>query len=172
LKLIAAQLKPKKGDVVINPKTEMGYFGQMNIERLDPALSIIEEMEKSAVSLDQKAIRQVCGNMLFSGDLAKKKIKVLSGGEKSRVMLGKIILQQCNLLLLDEPTNHLDMDSCESLLAATEVFPGAVLIVTHSEYFLKKLANKLIVFDDNKVQFFDGDYELFLAKLGWSNESK
>jgi ATP-binding cassette subfamily F protein 3 len=110
--------------------------------------------------------------MLFSGDLAKKKIKVLSGGEKSRVMLGKIILQQCNLLLLDEPTNHLDMDSCESLLAATEVFPGAVLIVTHSEYFLKKLANKLIVFDDNKVQFFDGDYELFLAKLGWSNESK
>ena len=170
LKLIASQLEPKQGSVNLNAKTEIGYFGQMNIERLDPELSIIEEMEKSGVSLGQQSIRRVCGNMLFSGDLANKKIKVLSGGEKSRVMLGKIILQSCNLLLLDEPTNHLDMESCESLLAATEAFPGAVLLVTHSEYFLKKLANKLIVFDNNKVLFFDGDYELFLSKLGWSDE--
>ena len=85
-------------------------------------------------------------------------------------MLGKILIKSANLLLLDEPTNHLDLDSCDSLLAAIKSFEGAVLMVTHDEYFLNEVANKLIVFDDNKVSIFDGNYDDFLNKVGWIDE--
>ncbi|HJN37512.1 MAG TPA: ABC-F family ATP-binding cassette domain-containing protein [Gammaproteobacteria bacterium] len=170
LKLITGDLTPKEGNIQINNKTEIGYFGQMNIDRLNPNLSIYEEMQNSAPTIDQTSVRKACGNMMFSGGLSNKRIEVLSGGEKSRVMLGKILLKPSNLLLLDEPTNHLDIDSCESLLGAIKNFPGAVLIVTHSEYFLKEMANKLIVFDDDKVFVFEGGYESFLQNVGWSDE--
>ena len=86
-------------------------------------------------------------------------------------MLGKILLQPVNLLLLDEPTNHLDMESCESLMHAIQNFEGAVVMVTHDEYFLKQIANKLIVFDEGKVFWFDGNYEDFLKNVGWKDES-
>ena len=108
--------------------------------------------------------------MMFSNNLSNKKINVVSGGEKSRVMLGKILIESANLLLLDEPTNHLDLDSCDSLLSAIKSFEGAVLMVTHDEYFLNEVANKLIVFDDNKVSVFDGTYDDFLNKVGWIDE--
>jgi ATP-binding cassette, subfamily F, member 3 len=170
LKLITGHLAPKEGTIEINNKTEIGYFGQMNIDRLNPDLSIYEEMQNSAPTLNQTTVRKACGNMMFSGGLSNKKIEVLSGGEKSRVMLGKILLKPSNLLLLDEPTNHLDIDSCESLLGAIKKFPGAVLIVTHSEYFLKEIANKLIVFDDDRVFVFEEGYASFLKKIGWSDE--
>jgi len=84
-------------------------------------------------------------------------------------MLGKILLKPANLLLLDEPTNHLDMDSCESLLQAIKNFEGAVLMVTHDEYFLREVANKLIIFDNDKVTLFEGSYDEFLKKIGWDN---
>ena len=108
--------------------------------------------------------------MMFSNQLSNKKINILSGGEKSRVMLGKILIKPANLLLLDEPTNHLDLDSCDSLLNAIKSFDGAVLMVTHDEYFLDQIANKLIIFDDNKVSMFDGSYADFLRKVGWVDE--
>jgi ATP-binding cassette subfamily F protein 3 len=106
---------------------------------------------------------------MFSSDLAKKKIGVVSGGEKSRVTLGKILLNGVNLLLLDEPTNHLDMESCESLLEAIKTFEGAVIMVTHDESFLREVANKLIIFDDNKVFVFEDSYEYFLKRVGWKD---
>jgi ATP-binding cassette subfamily F protein 3 len=170
LKLINGDLQALQGSIKKNPKTEIGYFGQMNIDRLDPNLSVYEEMQKSAPTVSQTNVRRVCGNMMFSGSMGDKPISVLSGGEKSRVMLGKILLQPSNLLLLDEPTNHLDMDSCESLLEAIKGFEGAVLMVTHSEYFLKEVANKLVVFDDDKTFTFEGTYDEFLSKVGWSDE--
>ncbi|MEE3002881.1 MAG: ABC-F family ATP-binding cassette domain-containing protein [Pseudomonadota bacterium] len=170
LKLIMGELSPKDGNVAIHEKTEFGYFGQMNIDRLNPHLNIYEEMQNSAPNLSQTNVRKICGNMMFSGNLANKKIAVLSGGEKSRVMLGKILLKPANLLLLDEPTNHLDLESCEALLEAIQGFPGSVLIVTHSEYFLKEIATKLIVFDDEKVSIYEGGYESFLKNVGWSDE--
>ena len=170
LKLVMGDLHAKEGNIEVHEKTEFGYFGQMNIDRLNPNLSIYEEMQNAAPTISQTAVRRVCGNMMFSGGLSNKKIAVLSGGEKSRVMLGKILLQPANMLLLDEPTNHLDLESCESLLGAIKSFPGAVLIVTHSEYFLKEIANKLIVFDDGKVTVFEGTYDDFLRKVGWSDE--
>ncbi|MCX8068891.1 MAG: ATP-binding cassette domain-containing protein, partial [Thermodesulfovibrionales bacterium] len=99
-----------------------------------------------------------------------KKISVLSGGEKSRVLLGKIICKPSNLLLLDEPTNHLDMESVESLLEAIEEFQGAVVIVTHTEMILKSIAKRLIVFDGGTVKVFEGGYEDFIKKIGWADE--
>ncbi len=170
LKLITGDLTPLEGNSRCNNKTEIGYFGQMNIDRLNPSLSIYEEMQNAAPTANQTTVRRVAGNMMFSGTLSNKKIEVLSGGEKSRVMLGKILLKPSNLLLLDEPTNHLDLDSCESLLGAIKNFDGAVVMVTHSEYFLKEVANKLIVFDDDKTFVFEGGYEDFLRKVGWKDE--
>ena len=119
-------------------------------------------MQDAAPEINQTTICQVCGNMMFSGGLSNKKIAVLSGGKKSWVMVGKSILKTSNLLLLGELTNHLDLKSCKSLLGAIKSFPGSVLIMTHREYFLKEIANKLIVFE--------GDYASFLKKVGWSDE--
>ena len=98
-------------------------------------------------------------------------MKVLSGGEKSRVLLGKLIVSPANLLLLDEPTNHLDMESVDSLLEAIDAFEGAVMIVTHSEMILNAVATRLIVFDDDSVKVFEGTYEDFLDKWGWKDEN-
>ena len=169
LKLITQDLAPLRGSVKINNKVVIGYFGQMNIDRLDPTASVYEELQKVDDKLPQTRVRQVCSNMMFSSDLANKKVSVLSGGEKSRVMLGKILLKGVNLLLLDEPTNHLDMESCDSLLEAINNFEGAVIMVTHDESFLRKIANKLIIFDDNKTFTFEDSYEFFLKRIGWKD---
>ena len=107
---------------------------------------------------------------MFSGDDALKKISVLSGGEKSRVMLGKLLATPVNLLLLDEPTNHLDMESCDALLAAIDLFEGTVIMVTHNEMFLHSLAERLVVFQNGEIEVFDGSYQEFLEKGGWLDE--
>jgi ATP-binding cassette subfamily F protein 3 len=169
LKLITQDLAALKGSISINNKTQIGYFGQMNIDRLNGNLSIYEELQKVDERIPQSRVRQVCSNMMFSSDLANKKINVLSGGEKSRVMLGKILLKGVNLLLLDEPTNHLDMESCDSLLEAIKSFDGAVIMVTHDESFLYQIANKLVIFDDNKTFTFEDSYEFFLKRVGWKD---
>jgi ATP-binding cassette subfamily F protein 3 len=108
---------------------------------------------------------------MFSGDDALKKIEILSGGEKSRVLLGKILANPCHLLLLDEPTNHLDMESCEGLIDAINEFQGSVIMVTHNEEMLHSIATKLIIFDRDKVSVFDDAYQDFLEKTGWEDES-
>ncbi len=172
LKLIDGILKPMHGNIKINQKTEIGYFGQTNIIDLNPDNTIEQELQSVDKLIPKANIMRVAGIMMFSGDLAQKKISVLSGGEKSRVLLGKILLKTCNLLILDEPTNHLDMESCESLADALLDFEGASIIVSHNEYFLNNIANKLIVFDDGKVIFFDGNYKDFLEKIGWKSEEK
>ncbi len=114
--------------------------------------------------------RAIAGTMMFEGDAALKKISVLSGGERSRVLLGKLLAQPSNLLLLDEPTNHLDMESVDSLLEAIDAFDGAVIIVTHSEMILRAVATRLIVFDRGAVRVFEGTYEDFLERVGWQSE--
>ena len=111
------------------------------------------------------AARRICGIMMFDGDKALKKVEVLSGGEKSRVLLGKLLVTPANLLLLDEPTNHLDMDSIDSLVEAIEAFDGGIIIVTHSEMILNAVATRLIVFDNGKVELFEGAYQEFWIGL-------
>jgi len=107
---------------------------------------------------------------MFSGDNALKKIKVLSGGEKSRVLLGRILVTPCHLLFLDEPTNHLDMQSCDSLIEAVDEFDGSVVMVTHNEMHLRAVATKLIVFDNGTITIFNGSYDDFLSDVGWADE--
>lgn len=172
LKLLIGELYQNSGSIDINNKVDIGYFGQMNINRLNLENTIEEELWEIDKTLSRNKILNIAGTMMFTGDDYKKRLSVLSGGEKSRVLLGKIILKPCNLLLLDEPTNHLDMESCISLMEAINNFAGASVTITHNEDFLNNVANKLIVFDDDKTFVFEGGYQDFLREIGWSNEEE
>ncbi len=170
LNLLAGELSPV-GGVIHRPRDlKPAYFGQTNINRLNPRKSVEEEIMDVHPEHHRGAARSICGAMMFPGDQALKKVGVLSGGEKSRVLLGKLLVTPANMLLLDEPTNHLDMESTDSLLEAVDDFSGAVVIVTHSEMILHALATRLIVFDDGKVTIFEGTYQEFLDRVGWKNE--
>lgn len=170
LKILAGKLQADSGNVIYHTGCIKGYYEQTNVSSLNPESTIEEEIQSVSDTLDRSYVRNICGAMLFEQDNALKKIKVLSGGEKSRVMLGKIIAQPLNVLMLDEPTNHLDMDACDSLIEAVDNFSGAVIMVTHNEMFLHALATKLIVFQDEYPYIFEGTYEEFLEKEGWKEE--
>lgn len=170
LKLFAGILSPQSGSIIYHTGCAKGYYEQTNVSSLNPESTIEEEIQSVSDTFDRTYVRNICGSMLFSQDDALKKIKVLSGGEKSRVMLGKIIASPLNVLMLDEPTNHLDMDACDSLIEAVDNFEGAVIMVTHNEMFLHALANRLIVFQDEYPYIFEGTYEEFLEKEGWKEE--
>jgi ATP-binding cassette subfamily F protein 3 len=169
LKILTGILSPNNGEVYKNPKTEIGYFAQMNIDTLRPENTIRQELQSLDPQLSMETIMTTAGKMMFSGGDSNKKISMLSGGEKSRVMLGKILLKPVNLLILDEPTNHLDMESCEALSDALENFEGASIVVSHNEYLINNVANRLIIFDDGHVFLFEGNYKEFLQKIGWKN---
>jgi len=170
LNYIADELEHQQGTINFHPSTTLAHFGQTNIERLDLKSTIVDEVGSADNKLGFADVKNICGTMMFSGSLADKKISVLSGGEKSRVMLGKIIATPANLLLLDEPTNHLDMQSIDSLCDAIEGFNGAVIMVTHSEMLLRRLADALIIFHKGGATYFDGNYQSFLEKIGWEDE--
>ena len=169
LKLLHNELYPISGSFTKHEKTKIGYFGQMNIDRLNSKNTIYQEIQSVDQHITETLVRRTCAHMMFSGDLADKKISVLSGGEKSRVMLGKILLNPVNLLFLDEPTNHLDMESTETLMNAVKIFEGAVMMVSHDEYFLNKIANKLIIYDHGKVFHYNGTYKEFIKNVGWKD---
>lgn len=171
LRILSGELTPGKGEIKFHPETQMTYFGQTNIDHLDPKLTIEEEIGASNPTLGKSKIRGVCGLMMFGQDKAEKKISVLSGGERSRVLLGKIITTPSNLILLDEPSNHLDMQSVEALVESIKEFDGAVIIVTHDEMILNSVVDKLIIFQGDKVEFFNGTYDEFLEKIGWEDEN-
>jgi ATP-binding cassette subfamily F protein 3 len=171
LNVLSGGLKPVMGELKAHTDMKLGYFGQTNIQRLNPKLTIEQEIEKTNPALTRTQVRNICGTMMFGGDLALKKVSVLSGGEKSRTLLGKILAHPSNLLLLDEPNNHLDMESIDALIESLQDFPGALLIVTHNERILRALATKLIVFHRGRVDVFDSDYDEFLQKIGWEDES-
>lgn len=170
LQLLAKELTPRAGSIAHSTNLKLGYFGQTNIDRLDLENTVEDEIWTADPLLSRTAIRSICGLMLFSGDDALKKVQVLSGGERSRVMLGKLLVSGVNLLLLDEPTNHLDIESSEMLLAAVEEFPGAVIMVTHNEGTIREMADRLIVFDRDEVSLFEGTYDDFLSRVGWNDE--
>ncbi len=160
------------GEVWEHPSLVLGHFGQTNVQRLHPDNTIIQEIYEEDETLSTTKVRGICGTMLFTGDDAEKKIKVLSGGEKARVLLGKILTRKTNLLFLDEPTNHLDIESVESLMQACETYDGGLLVVTHNEEFLRRCVNKLIIFRKEGAEYFDGSYDEFLEKVGWESEEE
>ncbi len=170
LNVLASEYKATGGSISMNDNTKLAYFGQTNINRLNLESTVEDEVYSIDPMKSRTVIRSICGAMMFEGDNALKKISVLSGGERSRVTLGKILVTPSNLLFLDEPTNHLDMHSIESLSEAIEEFEGAVMVVTHSEEMLHRLCNRLIVFDGGKVEIFEGPYSDFLKERGWSDE--
>ncbi|MBU0632374.1 ABC-F family ATP-binding cassette domain-containing protein [bacterium] len=170
LNTIAGELKPLSGEVNFHTSTAHAHFGQTNIAHLHPNNTVMDEIYIGNPKLSESNVRSICGGMMFSGDSAKKKISLLSGGEKSRVMLGQILARDVNLLFLDEPTNHLDMDSIEALTVAIKNFKGSVIIVTHSEEMLRRVCDRLIIFAKEGAEYFDGGYDLFLEKMGWEDE--
>jgi ATP-binding cassette subfamily F protein 3 len=171
LNVLSGGLQPLTGELKAHPDMKLGYFGQTNISRLNPKLTIEQEIEHSNPKLTRTQVRNICGTMMFGGDLALKKVSVLSGGEKSRTLLGKILAHPSNLLLLDEPNNHLDMESIDALIESLKTFPGALLIVTHNERILRALATKLVVFHRGRVDVFNSGYDEFLDKIGWEDET-
>ncbi len=171
LQLLGGILAPQEGVLKLSENVRIGYFGQTHIERLNLSKSIHEEIATANPNLNYTAVRSICGAMMFSGDAAEKKISVLSGGERSRVLLGKILATPCNLLLLDEPTNHLDMESVEAMVTAIEEFEGAVILVTHAEWVLRRLPERLVICRDFDRLVFEGTYDHFLEKIGWEEPS-
>ncbi len=172
LNVLTGELKQNSGEIKSHPSIQVGHFGQTNINRLSENITIANEVAASNNELSFSEVRSICGSMMFEGDLADKKISVLSGGEKSRVMLGKILAHKSNILYLDEPTNHLDMESVETLCEKLEKFPGAIVLVTHNEMFLRRLANRLVVFRNGNAEIFEGTYDEFLEKVGWDDETE
>lgn len=172
LGVLADELQPSRGSVFRSANLQIGYYGQTNVDRLSPSQTIEAELLDSVPDQDRTRARTIAGIMMFSGDAALKPIRVLSGGERSRVLLGKVIAGPANLLLLDEPTNHLDQESSEALLEALESFPGALMIVTHNELLLRSIAKRLLVFDRGRVDLFEGDYDDFLERVGWGSEER
>ena len=170
LNTLAGELKQITGEIASHPSVEFAHFGQTNIARLHKNNTVTDEIHSANTKLGAQIIRSIAGAMMFSGDSADKKVSLLSGGEKSRVMLGQILAREVNLLFLDEPTNHLDMDSIEALTKAITNFDGAVVIVTHSEELLRRVCDRLIIFAKDGAEYFDGGYDSFLEKIGWEED--
>ena len=170
LRLLCGDMKPDSGAISMHANTGIGYFAQTNIIHLNDKLTIEDEI--MSAGCEKQTARSIAGAMMFEGDDGLKKVGVLSGGEKNRVLLGKILAAPSNLLFLDEPTNHLDMEACDALMAAIDCFPGAVIMVTHNEMFLHSLANRFIVFQNRGITHFDGTYQAFLDKIGWEDEEE
>ena len=142
-----------------------GYFAQDTEKTLNPDNDLVEELETIADTKDQPRLRNMLGAFLFSDDDVFKKVKVLSGGEKSRLALLKILLHPSNLLLLDEPTNHLDINAKEMLLEAIKNYGGTVIFVSHDKHFIKNLATRILYISQDGPEFFTGDYDYFEYKL-------
>jgi ATP-binding cassette subfamily F protein 3 len=137
---------------------EESFYAQHQLEALNVELEVLEEMKRCGSGKTELELRQLLGCFLFSGDDVFKRIKVLSGGEKARVALAKVIAAKGNFLLLDEPTNHLDMQSVEMLIDALNKYKGTLIIVSHDRYFISKTANKIWNIEDGKINEFNGDY--------------
>lgn len=173
LRLLGKDLAPQSGHLKTSDNLRIGYFGQTHIDRLNASHTIEEEISLANPLLSYTQVKAIAGVMMFPGDDSVKRLSLLSGGEKSRILLGKILAKPCNLLLLDEPTHHLDIESIEALIDALEDFGGSIIIVTHSELILRRLVpDQLILCGPDKQTVFLGNYDEFLEKIGWDEEEK
>ncbi|MBN2627524.1 MAG: ABC-F family ATP-binding cassette domain-containing protein [Spirochaetales bacterium] len=164
MRILAGKDGKFEGDVKNGAHVSIGYFAQEQDKELDPELSVIEELEKSASTSDIPRLRTMAGAFLFSGDDIYKKVSFLSGGEKNRLALLKMLLQPFNLLIMDEPTNHLDIHSKDILLDALKHYKGTLIFVSHDRYFIEQLAEKVLELSDEGAALFQGDYSYYLWK--------
>jgi ATP-binding cassette, subfamily F, member 3 len=174
LKLAASLLAPIGGSVEMGHNATVRYFGQHQLDQLNPELSVYDTVLQQSVSTEKTFVRNILGAFLFSGDSVDKPVKVLSGGEKARLVLATILSNPGNVLLLDEPTNHLDIRSIEMLSEAMGKFGGTILFVSHDEFFISKVANRIIEVRPGRVRDFPGtlaDYRVYVEAL-FSNETE
>ena len=163
LKSLIGQLKPRTGTIRFGSNVKLGYYDQEQTE-LNPSNTVLEEVWNAYPHLEEARIRTVLGNFLFSGDDVSKKVAALSGGEKARVALAKLMLYRANVLILDEPTNHLDLFSKEVLESALLEFEGTLFFISHDRYFLNKMAERIVELTPDGAQHFLGNYDDMLEK--------
>lgn len=166
LKALAGKLKPLRGTVEHGMNVDIGFYAQHVTEALIPTDTVIEALRRKAhPDILPENILNIAGSLLFQGEDIHKKIKVLSGGEKSRVALGQILLQKAPCLILDEPTNHLDFQTVEALTMALNQFDGTVIIVSHDRSFVQRVSKKIIKIEDGTAELFPGDYNEYVWSL-------
>jgi ATP-binding cassette subfamily F protein 3 len=164
VKIISGAVDFNKGERIIGYNTIVSYYAQDVADNLNPELNILETVESVSENQTTGQLRALLGSFLFSGDNVFKKIGVLSGGEKSRVALAKILLTRANLIILDEPTNHLDISSKQILRQALQEFQGSLILVSHDVDFLAPLVNKVVEIRKGEIKFFTGGIEYYLSK--------
>jgi len=161
LKTVLGNIREISGKIIWGTKTDIGYYSQ-NLEDLDPRNEIIQELRRVAPSAENGELRSFLGRFLFSGEDVFKLVKDLSGGEKGRLALAKLIYSNKNVLVLDEPTNHLDIPSREALEDALDAYQGTIVTVSHDRFFLDKIATQIFSFEaDGRVEIYDGNYSEF-----------
>ncbi|MED4958046.1 ATP-binding cassette domain-containing protein [Paenibacillus macerans] len=163
LKMLTGDLKPASGKITWGAKVKIGFYDQEQTN-LNPDNTVLEELWSAFPHMEEARIRTVLGNFLFSGEDVLKKVAALSGGEKARVALAKLMLQKANVLILDEPTNHLDLFSKEVLESALLEYDGTLLFISHDRYFLNKIAERIVELHPNGAEHFLGNYDDYLAK--------
>jgi ATP-binding cassette subfamily F protein 3 len=162
LKLLAGVLTPQAGERRLGHNVKVGYYSQYRVEMLKPELTVLEEAFNTPQRFTETFARTVLGSFLFRGDDVFKRVSVLSGGEKSRLALVKLLLDPPNLLLMDEPTTHLDLASVDALLYALQQFQGTVVFISHDVYFIRQLANHVVHVQNGRVTAYPGDYQYYL----------
>ena len=168
MRMLSAEESPDSGTRIVGHQVVMEYFAQDEATRLDPALTVYETLQAGSPHDMVPAIRNILGGFLFSGDDVYKKAGVLSGGERTRLAVARMLLRPSNTLLMDEPTNHLDLDSKDVLLEALEDYGGTLIIVSHDRYFVERLATKIIEIGHGEAQVYPGTYAEFL----WHKEHR
>ena len=169
LKLLAGVIVPQQGSRELGHNVKFGYFAQHRVEMLQANRSVLEEASDTPQRVTEEFIRTVLGAFLFRGDDVFKPVRVLSGGEKSRLALVKLLLDPPNLLLMDEPTTHLDMASIDALVCALDQFEGTILFISHDVYFIRALANQVVHVQDGVLRRYTGDYQYYLDKKASDN---
>jgi len=171
LRMIAGALEPDEGRATIGASVKMGYFAQQALQVLDPDLTIEEQLQRDFPHESIGVLRNLAGAFQFSGDEVDKKVRALSGGEKTRLVLARMLLDPPNFLVLDEPTNHLDMATKEMLIAALSSFEGTMIFVSHDRAFLRKLSNRVLELGgesgvEAQPHLYPGTYDEYVARTG------